>query len=678
MALFTCSNSKLLRNRQATYTRLCCGLLLSVLAAITLVGCDITPSPSNPSNVTPPGDGNGNGNGTGQPIPGLAGPQGEQGQAGLDGTDGAQGPQGTTGIQGTTGVQGEAGPAGQNGADGLPGLPGQTGGTGPAGPTFFDVFIDSFLVPSTSTTNTGQLSLAVEPTLGLTPSSAMFRIAIPPIYDSGNDVAARLFLSRSDAFIDGCFVFAVDITRNRDGMAAQPYGDTRWVRVDALDDFATFNGDVSTAAVDAGLSMVIDIPLNTNAGLTFPNDLAAGDLLTFQLTTFQGDGRSYDLLGVELYETTINGASLRNANVFSQIGDITCDRCLGTGVDCNNNGSPDDCDIAFGVSMDCNRNGTPDECELCEPSPPPAPQPLLIATTPFNVLWWDSTAQFDGEAPDALRQEMADFLTNFNGGSWFNTTFVSSQSPGTLATHLATNTYDVIVFDATQFSTDSSSYNTRDLDALIAHYTNHANVLLDGSLYLRNVNISAGTVFPGPNGATGRLLANEVFQLGARGGGVMIGTAHDCCHSDANLLLDAIVSGASFAGRAIPSPNGQFNSNDLTNAIATFVPADVFTHWLSAPSEAIAPTGVFTDVLGNAVLLASQVNVSSLSGSTGVSFISTSWQPGTVAMEHDCNANGLLDLLDLDRNTSDDCNANGILDECEVFCVEPPPVIGQN
>ena len=49
---------------------------------------------------------------------------------------------------------------------------------------------------------------------------------------------------------------------------------------------------------------MIDLPLNTAAGLDYPGDVAAGDLLAFELTTHEADSRSYELLGVEFFESS--------------------------------------------------------------------------------------------------------------------------------------------------------------------------------------------------------------------------------------------------------------------------------------------------------------------------------------------------------------------------------------
>lgn len=245
----------------------------------------------------------------------------------------------------------------------------------------------------------------------------------------------------------------------------------------------------------------------------------------------------------------------------------------------------------------------------------------------INVLWWDSTPEYGGQAPDALRQEMSDYLSGFGGGGVFASTYVGSEVAGTLATHLNTHSYDVIVFDATS---SGAKFNAADLAAVQNHYASHSNLLLDGTLYIRNINYNATTDFPGPGGATGGLTANEVMQLGLRGGGIMVGTDHNCCQVDANQILQAIIPGAAFSGITYPSTDGVFYGEDLLNGGAVAIAAlDVFTHWDSVPTEAIAPTGDFVDFLGNSISLFSQVDVADdPGGGVRYSYISTSWEPG--------------------------------------------------
>ena len=250
----------------------------------------------------------------------------------------------------------------------------------------------------------------------------------------------------------------------------------------------------------------------------------------------------------------------------------------------------------------------------------------VLSAAPIKVLWWDSTPEWGGQALNAYRQEMSDYLTAFGGGGIFQSTYVGSETPGTLAAHLGANTYDVIVFDATS---PSAKFDAADLDAVRGHYATKDNLLLDGTLYIRSINYNSTTEFPGPGGDTGRLTANEIYQLGARGGGIMIGTDHDCCEVDANQILNGIVPGASFSGFTIPSTDGQWNGTDLlVTSIASVTPLNVLNHWDSVPSEAIAPTGVFTDFFGNEITLFSQVDVADdPGGGPRYSYISTSWKP---------------------------------------------------
>jgi hypothetical protein len=246
---------------------------------------------------------------------------------------------------------------------------------------------------------------------------------------------------------------------------------------------------------------------------------------------------------------------------------------------------------------------------------------------PIKVLWWDSTPSYGSQAPDALRQEMSDYLTAFGGGAVFSSTYVGSEVAGTLAAQLASNTYDVIVFDATSAA---QKFNAADLAAVKAHYETNSNVLLDGDLYVRSISYNASSDFPGPNGAMGGLTANEVYQLGIRGGGIMIGTDHNCCQTDANQILGAVIPGAAFSGNTTPSTDGVFYGSDMLNSVAAIAAADVFSHWDSIPSQGIAETGAFVDAFGRSVTLYSQVDVADKpGGGPKYSYISTSWAPGS-------------------------------------------------
>ena len=98
-----------------------------------------------------------------------------------------------------------------------------------------------------------------------------------------------------------------------------------------------------------------------------------------------------------------------------------------------------------------------------------------VAQAQYNVLWWDSTPEYGGQAPNAFRKEMSDYLTSYGGGSVFNSTYVGSETAGTLATHLASNSYDVLVFDATS---SGAKFNSADLTAVQSFYANNNKNLL--------------------------------------------------------------------------------------------------------------------------------------------------------------------------------------------------------
>lgn len=254
---------------------------------------------------------------------------------------------------------------------------------------------------------------------------------------------------------------------------------------------------------------------------------------------------------------------------------------------------------------------------------------------PIRVLWWDTTPEYGGQASDPLRQAMSDYLTNFDGGGVFVSTYRDAEfQPGTLASTLASSSYDVVVFDSTP-PNSQTSFNAADFSAMRSMYGDGKNnIMLDGTLYIRSISFNATTVFPGPNGALGGLLANQVMQIANRGGGFLIGTDHNCCQAEANSLLQTLVTGAAFTGITDPTNDGTFFGADLLNGGAAAIAAvDVFNHWDSVPSQAIAPTGDFVDYLGNDVTLYSQVDVAD-QGTFGLvagqrySYISTSWAPG--------------------------------------------------
>lgn len=284
------------------------------------------------------------------------------------------------------------------------------------------------------------------------------------------------------------------------------------------------------------------------------------------------------------------------------------------------------------------------------------------ATDPIRVLWWDATDEFGGQAADALRQQMSDYLDGFAGGGVFDATYVATTGIGALATFLSGHDFDVIVIDAT---TLQETFDFADQHALMLHYVDHPNLLLDGTLYVRSIVFNATSIFPGVNGSTGAFTADEVLQLAQRGGGILFGTDHDCCSPQANYLLDEILPGAAFCCSTTASLNAQFLGSDLTTGAAVASAIDLVDHWASIPSPGVAPTGTFVDVRGEMVELHSQVRVEDLFEGTLETYVSTSWSPTFDGPDPDCNGNDVLDAIDVAGGSSPDLDGNGTPDECE-------------
>ena len=273
----------------------------------------------------------------------------------------------------------------------------------------------------------------------------------------------------------------------------------------------------------------------------------------------------------------------------------------------------------------------------------------------FSVLWWDTTTH--PSAPSPVRKEMSDFLDTFtaDGEDLFESTYMFDRTPGALATHLASHTYDVIILDTDYVLRDTIfPFEVTDGEALKQHYNNKSNLLLDGSLLIRSMNSSPLLDFPGPNNTFGNLTANQVYELAKRGGGILIGTDDAGHQPDANFMLKSLLPGAEFGGRTNPSTDGVFYGADLLNNVVSVSPIEIFNHWSTVPNQGIAPTGNFIDFLGNPVTLYSQVDVADKpGGGQKYSYISTSWKP-------------------------DECETNltGISSACQKKVPEPSAILG--
>ena len=287
-----------------------------------------------------------------EPLPGpegAVGPQGEPGTAGAPGAQGLPGPQGLTGQTGAEGPQGDPGPAGPAGPAGSSGA-GSTGPAGPQGPRglpgesslFVDLFIDDFFTYADHDPGSLYVNIVAikEPALG-TPNdqtgdagAIAWRMEIPQIYVTGKELTMRLLFFRTGEVTPGeCLIFTLDSKRLRNGMDVQPYGGRLWIRVDGPEKAPPPKTAAETllgVAGGVGVYLVVELPINTAAGLGFPNDLAVTDLVAFEFATAVkpdlsawDDGGRYELLGVEVFEST--GGAVSGAKIFYPAEPLTCE-----------------------------------------------------------------------------------------------------------------------------------------------------------------------------------------------------------------------------------------------------------------------------------------------------------------------------------------------------------------
>lgn len=279
-----------------------------------------------------------------QGAPGAEGTEGPRGVAGAPGAAGPKGASGPAGPPGEIGPQGAQGPEGSTGSPGLNGASGQAGppgAPGAPGPQFFDVLVDDFF--GNAAAGPGQLPVVLvpitEPYLGSgegETAAVAFRVAIPQAYGAGNDVTLRLFFHRTGPSDGACFAFSLDARRLRPGSSGPGcYGGSeidgcsagrRWITITSP---ATDGGSAATLAdlLNTGRAVVVDLPINTAIGLSLPDDLAASDLLAFELRAVRSDGGRYQILSAEFFETARGEAVLRGGAVFTSETDVDCSQC---------------------------------------------------------------------------------------------------------------------------------------------------------------------------------------------------------------------------------------------------------------------------------------------------------------------------------------------------------------
>ena len=275
----------------------------------------------------PEEDTNGDGAFDAKDCVGAAGSAGSPGSAGATGPAGAQGPAGPAGPAGSSGG-GSQGPPGRDGVNGVDGR-------------FVDLFIDDFFTYADHDPGSLYVNIVAikEPALG-TPNdqtgdagAIAWRMEIPQIYVTGKELTMRLLFFRTGEITPGeCLIFTLDALRLQNGTDVQPYGGRLWIRVDGPEKAPPPKTAAETllgVAGGIGVYLVVELPINTAAGLGFPNDLAVTDLVAFEFATAVkpdlsawDDGGRYELLGVEVFEST--GGAVSGAKIFYPAEPLTC------------------------------------------------------------------------------------------------------------------------------------------------------------------------------------------------------------------------------------------------------------------------------------------------------------------------------------------------------------------
>lgn len=252
--------------------------------------------------------------------------------------------------------------------------------------------------------------------------------------------------------------------------------------------------------------------------------------------------------------------------------------------------------------------------------------PVLLRAAPVEVLWVHSSV-YEPKLTEEHRTAIVTYLNRYREGAAFEVTYLRHRKSGQTAAALSAARYDIIVVDA---GNGKRVFGTGDLDAIRAHYAaGKRTVMLDGTLLIRNTGYSPESRFPGIDGSSAALTVNELSELAAHGGGILIGADHNNFQADANQVASALLPGAGFSGKTNPSTDGEFIGDGLLSAVEPIRPLDLFRHWASIPSQGETSVGDFTDFQGQPVVLQALVAAADKpGGGRQRPYISASFDPG--------------------------------------------------
>ena len=244
-----------------------------------------------------------------------------------------------------------------------------------------------------------------------------------------------------------------------------------------------------------------------------------------------------------------------------------------------------------------------------------------------RILWYNAMPDYGSEVTTRHRQQMAEYLDQYDGGQQYDVTYTRNLRGGSLAEALGGAQYDILILD---MANRRQRMNAEDVQALQQFYqSGHQSLMLDGSFAIRNINHNPTTRFPGRNGSSAGILVNQISALAQRGGGILIGTDHNIWQVNANAALSAILPGAKFRGTTNPSTDGDFIGVTLIGGRESVKAVDLLRHWESVPNQGEAPVGDFQDFLGQSVVLYSLVETADKpGGGRKRPYISASYFPG--------------------------------------------------
>ena len=125
-----------------------------------------------------------------------------------------------------------------------------------------------------------------------------------------------------------------------------------------------------------------------------------------------------------------------------------------------------------------------------------------------RILWYNAMPDYGSEVTTRHRQQMAEYLDQYDGGQLYDVTYTRNLRGGSLAEALRGAQYDILILD---MANRRQRMNVADVQALQAVLSvRHQSLMLDGSFAIRNINHNPTTRFPGRNGSSAGILVNQI------------------------------------------------------------------------------------------------------------------------------------------------------------------------